>query len=148
MRTVSSKRALWAAAAFVLALSGVASAQGNADPDHAGSRTIFVTILQNRIRPEVQTVPAGHAFGWLNYSDEIARVSFDKDVAKHLTCKSQGSFRLTGDRLESGDIQAQQFATLCNLAPGEYTYRVDLRPGVGTGSGDVGQSRTGRLVVQ
>lgn len=136
------------AGALALVTTSPASAQEKGDPDHAKAKTVFVTILQSSLHPEVQKIPASDAFGWLNYSDKIARVSFDKDVAKHLTCKSQGSFRLTGDRLESGDIQSQQFATLCNLAPGEYAYRVDLHSGIGGGGGGLGSSRTGTLIVE
>lgn len=135
-------------AAVLVGGSVPAPAQQRQDVDHAEAKTVFVRILQSRLRPEVQRVPAGDSFGWLNYSDDIARISFDADVAKHLTCRSPGSFRRTGDRLESGDIQSQQFATLCNLAPGEYRYRVDLRGGIGGAGGSPGASRTGTLVIE
>ena len=46
----------------------------------------------------------------------------------------------------TGDIQATQFATLCNLAPGEYDYRVTLRSGIGTTQGGT-KTIDGKIVV-
>lgn len=116
--------------------------------DLGDARHVFVTILQARLKPETQILEPGDAVGWLNYSNQIARVSFDKDVAKRMVCKKEGSFRLNGDRLESGNIQAQQFATLCVLSKGEYAYRVELFSGVGASGNVVPTVREGKLVVQ
>ena len=106
-----------------------------AESDHADHRHQLIRIFEGRVRPTVQTLDSSDALGWLNYTSRIARVSFAKEVAKKLTCASPGSFRIDGERLISGDIQATQFATLCNLAPGEYEYRVTLRSGIGTTQG-------------
>jgi hypothetical protein len=143
--------ALWLVTlSCVAVLAGPIAARADAhdEDDHAHAPTVFVSIQQGHVRPEEQKITAGEAFGWRNYTSKIARVSFDKDVAKHLTCKSQGTFRLAGDRLESGDIQAQQFATLCSLAPGAYDYKVELRSGIGGGGGDTGKVFTGRIIVE
>ncbi len=142
----------WILGALVVGmLSGVAAvsaAEEVGEADHVDTPHEFVRIHQLSVRPEELRIDSGEAFGWLNYSNAIARVSFDKEVAKQLLCKTRGSFRLVGDRLESGDIQAQQFATLCTLAPGQYTYRVELREGAG-GDGVVpARSFEGRIVVQ
>lgn len=135
--------------AALLGAAAPARAAERAAPDHADHPHAFVTILPLKVRPDVQRIHPGDAFGWLNYTNRIARVSFDREVAKHLTCRSEGSFRLTGDRLQSGDIQAQQFATLCSLAPGEYPYRVELRTGVGGGGGGgVTAILEGKIVVE
>jgi hypothetical protein len=109
---------------------------------------VFITILQGKLKPEVQKLTPNDAVGWLNYTDKIARVSFDKEVAKRMVCKKEGSFKLNGDRLESSNIQAQQFATLCVLSKGEYTYKVDLFSGAGGGAGNVPTTREGKLVIE
>ena len=106
----------------------------------------MIRIFEGRVRPEVQTIGSDDALGWLNYTSRIARVSFDKEVGKHLTCTSPGSFRIDGERLVSGQIQATQFATLCNLAPGEYEYQVTLSSGAGT-TGAPERTLGGRIVV-
>ena len=56
--------------------------------------------------------------------------------------------RLTGDLVESGNIEVNGFASLCQLAPGEYEYRVELREGLGLGGTVAPVTRTGRLVVE
>ena len=117
--------------------------------DHAARDHVFVTILPLKVRPEVQRIRAGDAVGWLNYTNRIARVYFAKDVAKSMTCTSKGTFRINGDRLESADIQAQQFASLCSLAAGEYAYTVQLRSGVGAGGeGAVTAILEGKIVAE
>jgi hypothetical protein len=114
--------------------------------DHADHRHQLVRIFEGRVRPDVQRIQSDDALGWLNYTSRIARVSFDAEVAKKLTCTSPGSFHVDGDRLVSGDIQATQFVTLCNLAPGEYEYQVTLRSGIGT-TQSAEKVIVGRIVV-
>jgi plastocyanin len=126
------------AAALVLSTAMPARAEDPAAADHTTRDHVFVTILPLKLRPDVQRLGPGDAVGWINYTNRIARVYFAKDVAKSMTCTSKGTFRLNGDRLESADIQAQQFASLCSLAPGEYGYHVELRSGVGGGAGGGG----------
>ena len=92
---------------------------------------------------------ADDALAWANYSSRIARVVFDAEVAKRMKCRSATSFTLAGDRLISRDIQATQFASLCQLAQGEYAYNVELFAGSGS-SGFAGVDRTlqGRITVK
>lgn len=115
----------------------------HADHDHGVAR-----ILENRVQPAVIEIDSARAVTWLNYSRQRARVSFDRGVAKSLTCQSKGSFRVDGERLTSNAIQATQFASLCSLAPGEYEYRVDLGTGIGSSGGPTAvKSFTGKIVV-
>ena len=137
MRPTKTARPRPLAAFLVAALALAVAAPGTAEEevDHADHEHQFVRIFEGRVRPGTLVMHSDDAIGWLNYTARIAQVSFDREVAKHLTCHSQGSFHLDGERLVSGDIQATQFATLCNLAPGEYEYRVTLRSGAGTTRG-------------
>jgi hypothetical protein len=140
-RSVANVSVLLAA----LLCSTVAAAK---EPDHAKHEHRFVRITSAKLHPETQQIHSTDAFGWVNYSSQIVRISFDREVGRHLTCTSRGSFRLTGDRLESGDVQARQFASLCRLAPGEYAYRVDLHKGIGSsGAGIPSRSFEGKLIV-
>ena len=104
-------------------------------------------IRSSSLHPTAQKVGTDEAFGWVNYSSKVARVSFDQEVAKKMLCTTRTGFQLTGDRLESRDIQGRQFASLCSLQPGEYAYLVELRSGAGTSAGT---SRTlhGTLIVE
>lgn len=132
---------------LALALLLAPAATARAEADHADHEHQLIRISEHRVRPDVQKIHAGDAIGWLNYSSRIARVSFDREVGKKLTCTSPGSFRIDGERLVSGDIQATQFATLCNLAPGEYDYQVTLRSGIGAGQGGE-KTIDGKIVVE
>jgi hypothetical protein len=125
-------RRLAAGLTGALALALAAPALAEEVSDHADHEHQFVKIFEGRVRPGTLVMRSDDAIGWLNYTAKIATISFDKEVAKHLTCTTRGSFHLDGERLVSGDIQSTQFATLCNLAPGEYDYRVTLRSGLGT----------------
>jgi hypothetical protein len=129
---------------WVLSFSAAASED---ESDHAKLKHEFVRITSGSLHPKVQRIGKGDAFGWVNYSSKVARVSFDGDVASKMMCTTRTSFHLTGDRLESGDIQGHQFATLCNLASGEYAYLVQLRSGAGSSSG-LGRTLKGTLIVE
>ena len=114
-------------------------------PDHK-----LVRIGATSLHPETLTISRDDAFGWLNYGDQIATVSFPAEVGAKMLCREKTNFRLTGDRIESGDIQARGFVSLCALAPGECTYEVTMRSGIGasTGSGGAGRTLEGKIVVR
>ena len=137
-----------AAAVLTIGLAVVAfsAAASEDESDHAKNEHRFVRIRSSSLHPKTQKVGTNEAFGWVNYSSKIARVSFDREVGGKMLCKTRTSFQLTGDRLQSGDIQGRQFATLCSLAPGEYAYLVELRSGAGTLAGP-GRTLKGTLIV-
>ncbi len=129
------------------ALLTTAPAAGAADPvDHFEHRHRSVRISSGRIHPEVLRIQPNDALIWVNYSRLVARVSFDKSVAAKLQCNSRSAFRTIGDRLLSSRIQGSQFASICSLSPGEYTYRVDLYAGPGAGISERSFER--KIVVQ
>ncbi len=138
------RRAVWL---LLLALIFGPASSFAAEPDHAEHDHRMARILETRVSPKVIEIHSADAIGWLNYSSQRARISFDAEVAKNLTCRSKGTFHLTGSRLSTNDIQATQFASLCNLAPGEYEYRVELRAGLGGSGASIGKSFTGKIIV-
>lgn len=97
--------------------------------DHVHYSHKTVRITSTGLQPEVMRIHTDDAFGWLNFSSRVARVSFDAKVGKRLLCTSLTTFRITGDRLESGDVEKLHFVSLCRLLPGQYDYRVRLLPG-------------------
>jgi plastocyanin len=136
------------ALAFVAAAFSLATAATAEDADHVDHDHRLVRIGSVSLHPATLEVGPGEAFGWLNYSDQIASVSFPASVGAKLLCKQKTSFRLSGDRLVSGDIQARQFASLCSLAPGEYPYQVMLRAGFGGSGAGPGRTLSGALRVR
>ena len=135
------------AAAVGLAVLAFSAAASEDESDHAKHEHRFVRITSGSLHPKALKVGTDEAFGWVNYSSKIARVSFDQEVAKKMLCTTRTGFQLTGDRLESGNIQGRQFASLCRLAPGEYAYLVELRSGAGT-TGGSGRTLEGTLIVE
>ncbi len=135
--------------ALLLAAMCFAAPARAADSDHIQHEHKLVRIGATALYPETLVIAPEDAFGWLNYGDQIATVSFPASVGEKLLCKEKTNFRLTGDRIESGDIQARGFVSLCALAPGEYTYRVTMHSGIGasTGSGGSGRTLEGKIVV-
>jgi hypothetical protein len=142
MRT---RRTLAAAvAAVAIALAGAAGGV-----DHEAESHSTVRIGGGSVHPQTLTMASSDALLWANYSSRIARVSFDRAVAEKIRCAQRASFTLDGDRLASPQIQANQFASLCKLAPGTYEYRVELFAGAGTGgAGGPERTFTGKIVVQ
>jgi hypothetical protein len=130
-----------------LATLTLSAAAVEEESDHAEHEHRFVRITRRSLHPKEQKIDTDEAFGWVNYSSRMARVSFDREVAKKMLCTTRGDFRITGKRLESGDLQGRQFAALCRLAPGAYAYRVELRSG---SVGIAGAERTleGTLIVE
>jgi len=134
--------------AAVAALTIGAATAVAADPDHVGHEHRLVRIGAASLHPDVLTIDVGDAFGWLNYGDQIASVSFPAEVAEKMLCREKSKFRLTGDRIESGDIQALGFVSLCSLGRGTYEYRVEMRSGAGSSGSVPGRSLEGTIVVR
>jgi hypothetical protein len=114
--------------------------QDTAEPDHVEHPTLIIGIVPTRLLPTVLVVPNGSAFGWLNYASREARIEFDEDIGKKLTCRSPGQFRAAASELAAPRIASGGFVTLCSLAPGTYDYQVKLR--------DDKPSLLGKLVVE
>jgi hypothetical protein len=136
--------------ALLLAASLAAAPARAEESDHIDHEHKLVRIGSTSLHPETLVISPDDAFGWLNYGDEIATVSFPAAVGAKMLCKQKSSFRLTGDRIESGDIQARGFVSLCALAPGEYPYQVMMKSGIGSSTGGGGSARTldGKIVVR
>jgi hypothetical protein len=136
--------------ALLLAATSLAAPARAEDSDHIDHEHKLVRIGATSLHPETLVIAPQDAFGWLNYGDSIATVSFPAAVGEKMLCKEKTNFRLTGDRIESGDIQARGFVSLCALAPGEYTYEVTMRSGIGSSTGSGGSARTleGKIVVR
>ncbi len=133
---------------LALALIATPAMAAAAEPDHATHEHRLVRILSRSLHPEVHKIDSSAAIGWLNYSDSIAKISFDAEVAKKMVCRSPNGFRVTGDRLESPQIRASQFATVCSLEKGEYAYRVELVAGQGAGPAAPPRIIAGTLIVE
>ncbi len=110
---------------WLVAADAVRVLAAGAEVDHARSEHKIVSITDTALIPTSKRLSSSDTFGWLNYSSRKAIVSFDAETAKSMMCRTRGSFRLSGDRLEA-EVEDAGFTSLCKLAPGEYRYRVAL----------------------
>ena len=94
--------------------------------EHLDHEHRFVKITEGNIRPDVLRIGADENIAWLYYGGHSTRVSFDKKVAKSVTCSAPGAFRIDGDRIQSRPLKRYEFVSFCMLKPGEYVYRVDM----------------------
>ena len=99
---------------------------GEEESDHAGLTTVVVGILPTRLLPTVALLEPDQTIAWLNYSSRSLTISMDAQVANQMRCTTPGPFQLSGDRLEAKPLPSVGFASLCQLAPGEYDYEVQV----------------------
>ena len=116
------------AAVAILILPATAPAQ---EVDHVGHRHTPIRIAKSSLRPDPAKLPAADALVFLNYSGRIAQISFDESVAKSITCRTRSAFELSNGRLTAAYVRQGSFVSLCNLAPGNYDYRVELKSSAG-----------------
>ena len=135
--------ALAALLAFALEAGSQDSEQARAEreAEHLDHEHRFVKITEGNLRPDVLQIGKDESIGWLYYGGHGARVSFDSEVAKSITCSTPGSFRLDGDRIRSRRLKRYEFVSFCRLKPGEYPYRVDL-------GGTSQRQLTAKVIVQ
>lgn len=147
-RAVLTPTTLLAVLLSSVLLGGVAPVALADGEDHHFLKHRFVRIRDGSLYPKVQPVGTHEATGWVNSSGKVAVVSFSAETARKMFCKSLNHFRINGDRLESGPIQARQFASLCRLAPGRYAYRVVLREEAGDSSLAPLREFAGTIIVE
>jgi hypothetical protein len=144
---VAARRATRTLAALaLLALAGPLRAAEA--PDHADTDHVYIRISDGRVNPKTARLKTSEALAFVNYSSRAARVSFPLEVAKGLRCKSRGSFGITGERLVSGKIEGSGLASLCQLAPGTYEYKVELYTGYGPVGENIDRTLDATLIVE
>lgn len=110
--------------ATTLVLAAPANAEG--EPDHAKHDHGTIRITAKRIHPNTATLSGDDAIVWMNYSEHVAFVSFDAEVAKHMTCVGPSNFSFENGRVRSGPLRGNEFASVCSLEKGSYPYKVTL----------------------
>ena len=84
-----------------------------------------VRITDDGIAPRRIEIDAGQKVAWQHAGSIEQRISFDPGTARALHCTEIVSFGLEDGRLVSGFLRSGDMATLCELAPGTYRYRVE-----------------------
>ena len=139
-------------AALALALPLVSPITGWTQPagthDHSGLEHHTIRIRERRIAPENAEVASANAVAWVNYTADVLVVSFDESVADNLVCMGPSNFTLSGGRLVSKPLRANEFASVCMFKPGTYSYRVDMIEIAQSGPPNLAKPLEAKLVVQ
>jgi plastocyanin len=136
MTTSSVRLAL----ALLVAVGIAAAAAEHEELDaHAKATTRTVTLDGPDIRPSTTTMDHGDVVSFVNYSTHPIRVTFTEpsDLEKKIRCglvhgREKGAasapwaiFTWQGGRLV-GNVPPGQFASVCSLDPGTYTFTTEI----------------------
>lgn len=84
-----------------------------------------VEVRDEALRPRRVEIREGQKVAWQSASTMPVRISFARDVARSMHCTELVNFSLDEERLRSQLLHAGDVASLCELAPGTYRYRVE-----------------------
>lgn len=93
-------------------------------PDYKQTSHEVVLITDDRLSPRRVKLGKGQLVAWISYSRAPSTIIFEREVAKSMVCHSLVNFHLKDDELRSGEINAGEFASFCELKPGRYRYKV------------------------
>jgi hypothetical protein len=135
--TTSSVR--FALALLVAVGIGSAVAENEELDAHAKANTRTVTLDGTDVRPSTTTMDHGDVVSFLNYSTHPVRVTFTEpsELEKKIRCglvhgQEKGAppapwaiFTWQGGKLV-GNVPPGQFASVCSLDPGTYTFTTEI----------------------
>ena len=117
------------------------------DPGYQMNTHKVVLITADSLNPATVELTPGQLIAWISYSPSESTVVFERDVAKSMICHSRVNFSFEEGELRSTPISAGEFASFCELKPGNYRYKV-VRSGASDPPGtDAGRMLEGEIVV-
>lgn len=138
-----------AAMAFTLLAPSTSSlAKEAAIHDHSGLDHHTIRIRERRVSPERAEIPEVSTVAWVNYTSNVLIVSFDEDVADKLVCTGPSNFTLSGGRLVSKPLRANEFASVCHFKPGTYSYEIKMLTIAHSGAPGLDRPLQGQLVIE
>ena len=117
------------------------------DPSYQMNSHKVVLITADSLNPATVRLTPGQLIAWISYSPSASTVVFERGVAKSMICHSRVNFSFEEGELRSTPINAGEFASFCELKPGNYRYKV-VRSGASDPLGaDAGRTLEGEIVV-
>lgn len=84
-----------------------------------------IVVSDDSLMPRRIVVEAGQTVSWVSAARDRTRITFEREVARHMVCDSVVNFHLEDDELTSAPLATGDEASFCELAPGVYRYRVE-----------------------
>ena len=117
------------------------------DPSYQMNTHKVVLITADSLNPATVRLTPGQLIAWISYSPSESTVVFERGVAKSMICHSRVNFSFEEGELRSAPINAGEFASFCELKPGNYRYKVVRSNAADSSPADAGQTLEGEIVV-
>ncbi len=117
------------------------------DPSDQMSSHKVVLITADSLNPATVRLTPGQLIAWISYSPSASTVVFERGVAKSMICHSRVNFSFEEGELRSTPINAGEFASFCELKPGNYRYKVVRSDASDPPGADAGRTLEGEIVV-
>jgi hypothetical protein len=95
------------------------------DPSDTTHTHRVVLITAESLSPASIELEPGQLVAWISYAPGRSTVVFEREVARSMVCHKRVNFEFESGELRSAPIEAGEFASFCELAPGRYRYRVE-----------------------
>ncbi len=117
------------------------------DPSDQMNTHKVILITADSLNPAMVRLTPGQLIAWISYSPSESTVVFERAVAKSMICHSRVNFSFEEGELRSTPINAGEFASFCQLKPGNYRYKVVRSDASDPPGADAGQTLEGEIVV-
>jgi len=116
-------------------------------PSYGQDWGAVVSVTEHEAVPKRVEIVEGEKLAWQSRSAVGLHIVFDADVARSMRCTEVVNFALDEGQLRSDLLRTGDVATLCELAPGRYVYRVEKDPHIAT-SQPLSERARGEIVVR
>jgi hypothetical protein len=117
------------------------------DPSYQMNTHKVVLITADSLNPATVNLAPGQLIAWISYSPSKSTVVFERGVAKSMICHSRVNFSFEDGELRSAPINAGEFASFCQLKPGNYSYKVVGSNASDQPGADAGPVLQGEIIV-
>jgi len=115
-------------------------------PSYGQDWGAVVSVTEHDAVPRRVEIIEGEKLAWQSQAAVGLHIVLDADVARSMRCTEVVNFSLEGGHLRSELLRTGDVASLCELAPGRYVYRVEKDPHIAT-SQPLSERARGEIVV-
>lgn len=152
-QAIAVAAALWAVAALAVEPSAERAQPERIadlpqlDPSDTAHTHRVVLITADALSPASIELEPGQLVAWISYAPGRSTVVFEREVARSMVCHKRVNFEFEQGELRSAPIEAGEFASFCELAPGRYRYQVERSAASGPARVEARAPLAGEIVV-